>query len=334
MDVGGSGNRKGTFPGRRTGFAAAAIIAALALLASLIFLSGKSSNPGRHVNGARSSPVAGHPVPPLPGQPLARLAATGDTGTRDAAVRATARRIALEGRQHRYDALLLLGDLIYEDGDAALVEESVLRPFSRVLGAGATLVPVLGNHDYREGEQQQILARLGRHRSWYTQRIGPVRIIVLDSNRVGAPAQTRWLRATLRTPQPPGTWTLAVMHHPLYSAGVHGSDLQARRRWSALFAQAQVPLVLAGHDHDYQRSFPQNGVTYVVSGAGARTRPTGHKKFTAVSTSRLHYLDLAFYADRIVARAIDQQGRLIDHFTIHQDGHTPSSTGGSTMLRP
>lgn len=76
----------------------------------------------------------------------------------------------------------------------------------------------------------------------------------------------------------------------------------------------EVPLVLAGHD--YQRSTPQNGVTYVVSGAGAKLRPAGSLAFTAVSTSTLHYLDLAFYDNRLLGRATDQSGRLIDTFTL------------------
>jgi hypothetical protein len=37
------------------------------------------------------------------------------------------------------------------------------------------------------------------------------------------------------------------------------------------FNQYGVQLVLAGHDHDYQRSEAINGITYVVSGAGSRT---------------------------------------------------------------
>lgn len=60
---------------------------------------------------------------------------------------------------------------------------------------------------------------------------------------------------------------------------------------------------------------PQDGVTYVVSGAGAKLHPTGREAFTAVSSSTLHYLDLLVYEDRMVDRAIDQAGYLVDTFT-------------------
>lgn len=262
------------------------------------------------------SAVAGQAAPALTDAPLTRLAVAGDTGTGADAQYSTARAMAAQAASHAYDGLLLLGDLIYEDGDAALVEEVITDPFAPVLDAGAELLPVLGNHDYRSGEQDQIMTALGRDGSWYVDHLGTLRIVALDSNRVDDPDQTRWLREVLAEPQPAGTWTVAAMHHPAYSAGHHGSDLAVRRTWGPLFAEAGVPLVLAGHDHDYQRATPQDGVTYVVSGAGAKRRPVGREEFTAVSASTLHYLDLLVYDDRLVGRAIDQSGRLVDLFTL------------------
>ncbi|MEJ7707669.1 MAG: metallophosphoesterase [Nocardioidaceae bacterium] len=260
--------------------------------------------------------TAGDAVPPIAGTPAVRIAVAGDTGTGNDAEDATAERMLVESQKDPYDALLLLGDLIYDDGDAALVDSAVTEPFAPILDGGAKLVPVLGNHDYKSGEQEQILTALGRQDSWYVEQIGSVRIIVLDSNQVEDTVQTQWLRDTLAEPEPPETWTVAAMHHPAYSAGYHGSDRKVQETWAPLFAEYGVPLVLAGHDHDYQRSIPQEGVTYVVSGAGAKTRPVGQEDFTAVSTSTLHYLDLLFYDDRVVGRAIDQGGRLVDTFTI------------------
>jgi predicted MPP superfamily phosphohydrolase len=245
-----------------------------------------------------------------------RIAVAGDTGTGDRAERSTVERIVADGRDDPHDALLLLGDLVYEDGDADLTDERVTDPFAPVTDAGAELLPVLGNHDYESGEEDEILAELGRSDRWYVDEVGSVRVVVLDSNEVDDEEQTDWLRDTLAEPQPAGTWTIVAMHHPAYSAGEHGSDLDVREEWSPLFAKYDVPLVLAGHDHDYQRSLPLEGVTYVVSGGGAKLRPTGHEEFTAVSASVLHYLDLLFYDDRIVGRAVDQSGHLVDSFTI------------------
>lgn len=260
---------------------------------------------------------SGTSVPKIEGMPEARIAIAGDTGTRTAAEAATAKRMELEAERQGepYDALVLLGDIVYQNGDSALTRESVTDPFAPVL-QDAELIPVLGNHDVMSDEEDEILSELGRDSAWYVERVGPLRVIVLDSNRIDDDEQNAWLRQVLDEEQPAGTWTVVAMHHAPYSAGEHGSNEDIQEAWVPLFAQAGIPLVLAGHDHDYQRSYPQDGVTYVVSGAGAKLRSVGSEDFTAVSTSTLHFLELLVYEDRLEGRAIDQQGNLIDKFTL------------------
>jgi hypothetical protein len=265
------------------------------------------------------SEVAGERVQRVSDAPLVRLAVAGDTGTGDAAQAATVEEMLTQLEdQPPYDALVLLGDLVYDDGDADEVDTAVSGPFEPLIAQGTELVPVLGNHDYESGEQGEILAALGRDRAWYVEWVGPVRIVALDSVRADDAEQRSWLEQVLAAPQPSGTWTIAAMHHPAYSAGAHGSTAEVQENWVPLFTRYDVPLVLAGHDHDYQRSLPLAGVTYVVSGGGAKLRPTGRKDFTAVSASVLHYLELLVYRQRIVGRAIDQSSRLVDEFTIRR----------------
>ena len=55
---------------------------------------------------------------------------------------------------------------------------------------------------------------------------------------------------------------------------------------------------------------------YVVSGAGAKTRPTGREEFTAFSASTLHYLDLQITDDQIFGQAIDTGGHSFDQFML------------------
>jgi 3',5'-cyclic AMP phosphodiesterase CpdA len=293
----------------------ALVVAALVLLAFMYPPSFLSPTSGE----AKPSTRSGEPVPAVTDEPLARLAIAGDTGMRNDAVEATAKQMQLESEREGepYDALVILGDMIYPDGDADLTDRSITEPFARIL-EDAVLVPVLGNHDVQSGEGREIMNRLGRDTDWYVEKVGPVRLIVLDSNRVGNKEQRAWLRGVLAEKQPPDTWTIAAMHHPPYSAGEHGSSMNVRRAWVPLFEAAGVPLVLAGHDHDYQRSKPQNDITYVISGGGSKLRDTGREDFTEVSASILHYLDLLVYDDRLEGRAIDHDGELIDSFTIRR----------------
>lgn len=243
-----------------------------------------------------------------------RVAVVGDPGTGGAGELAVTRVIAGQHDDSGYDALVLLGDLVYPDGDPDLIGEAILDPFAPLLGDSVELLPALGNHDYQSGQESQILQRLGRDSGWFAQEVGPALVVVLDSNRVDDPVQTQWLRQTLDGATSP--WMIAAMHHPAYSAGMHGSDLDVRSAWSDLFAEYGVDLVLAGHDHDYQRSEVMDGVTYVVSGGGAKTRPTGTDGFTAFSASTLHYLDLQITDDQLLGQAIDTDGHAFDTFAL------------------
>ena len=169
--------------------------------------------------------------------------------------------------------MLLLGDLVYPSGEASRLDAAVLQPFAPLLSHDVRMLPVLGNHDYGSGQESQIMRGLGRTSDWYAETVGSVLFVVLDSNQVDNPGQTRWLEQTLQHSS--SRWTVVAMHHPAYSAGVHGSDLGLRDAWSPLFSRYGVDLALSGHDHDYQRSKVMDGVVYVVSGGGAKIRRPG-----------------------------------------------------------
>jgi len=257
------------------------------------------------------------PTPAVPTTTVTRIALAGDTGTGPgSAIEATVTAMNEQGRLRNYDGLVLLGDLIYPEGDADQAASRITDVFTPLTSRGTRLVPVLGNHDYMSDEQAAILTEVGRgEQTWYADRVGIVRILVLDTEEVDNPAQTTWLQETLASPTE-AAWTIVAMHKAAYSAGVHGSDTQIQQQWVPLFEQYDVPLVFAGHDHDYQRSKPIGGVTYVVSGGAATLRPTGHEDFTEVSTSTLHYVDLLAEDDRLTLRAIDQSGMHFDSFEL------------------
>lgn len=269
-------------------------------------------------SGEPTTDQASGPAPTLANAPTTRLAVAGDTGTgAGSAIDGTVEAMLAQDDSYGYDGLLLLGDLIYPEGDAEQAQSHVSGVFEPLTQRGARLIPVLGNHDYMSGEQAQVLQALGRSTSWYVEEVGAVRAIVLDTEQVDNPEQRAWLEETLAAPTD-APWTIVAMHKPAYSAGHHGSDTAIQEAWVPLFEQYDVPLVLAGHDHDYQRSTPINGVTYVVTGGAATLRPTGSQDFTAVSASIRHFVDLAISPTTITGRAIDQDGNLIDSFEFRQ----------------
>ncbi len=249
------------------------------------------------------------------GHPIARLAVVGDVGTGGREERATAAAMDdLEGGGE-FDALLLLGDNVYPDGSPGLAKTNVLDPFSGVLDGPTELVAALGNHDVRTAEGEPLLRALDVPGRWYQRRYGPVRVLVVDSTRAGDTDQLAWLSDRLDEDSD-ATWTVVMAHHPPFSAGRHGSDEASQRYLVPLYEEAGVDLVLAGHDHDYQRIKPRNGVNYVVSGGAAKLRRTAKADFTAVAASTYHFVELAAYPDHLDVRAVDHDGRVFDSFRL------------------
>jgi len=75
--------------------------------------------------------------------------------------------------------------------------------------------------------------------------------------------QTLWLERTLaRARHDPAVDMIVVfMHQCAMSTSVpgNGSDLGIRRAWLPLFDRYEVDLVLSGHEHDYERTYPVRG---------------------------------------------------------------------------
>ena len=251
---------------------------------------------------------------PYPVAPELHLAVTGDTGDAGDRLDATGRAMAVLDAGLPYDDLLLLGDLVYPSGDPDRVDDTVYRPFADVLDAGTDLLAILGNHDVKDGHGTEIMEALQQTGRRWARQEGDVLLVGLDSTRIDDPAQVAWLERTLA--ETDATWKIVALHHPPYSAGYQGSSLEARTAFAPIFERHGVQLVLSGHDHDYQRSEPLGGVTYVVTGAGAGVRGTGEESFTAVSYAWRHFVDLAVFPDRLVLRAVGQDGRVADEATI------------------
>ncbi|HET7056498.1 MAG TPA: hypothetical protein VFI12_08545, partial [Thermomicrobiales bacterium] len=117
---------------------------------------------------------------------------------------------------------------------------------------------------------------------YYSYDVGTWHIVVLNSNcsqaggcGVGS-AQEKWLRADLAAHT--NTCSVAYMHHPRFSSGQIGSFPTMQPLWQAFYDNGG-DLVLAGHDHNYERFAPQTpggqadsnwGIREFVVGTGGR----------------------------------------------------------------
>ena len=78
--------------------------------------------------------------------------------------------------------------------------------------------------------------------------------------------QTRWLERTLRMAVEDRDidWIVVQMHQDALSSSKtgNGSDKGIREAWLPLFDRYGVDLVVCGHDHDYERSYPVRGCNH------------------------------------------------------------------------
>ncbi|MDP6823663.1 MAG: metallophosphoesterase [Dehalococcoidia bacterium] len=202
--------------------------------------------------------------------PDVRFAVAGDVGTGSDIEYRTAEVVSDRSGFQAFDGLILLGDNVYPSGDPARLRDTVFEPFADVLAAGTSLLPVLGNHDVRDGNREGQVAALDMPGPWYEKRFGDAHFFGLDSTRSTDLQQREWFESAISSSE--ASWKIVAMHHPPYSSGRRGSDALIRKLYVPLFAAHGIQLVLAGHSHDYQRSQVIDGVTYVVSGAAARKR--------------------------------------------------------------
>lgn len=255
-----------------------------------------------------------------------RLAVVGDTGSGGRQAMSVATEMARTYERDPYGAVVLLGDISYYGSVTQRWDDVFVRPFAPLVDAGVRFDFAIGNHDatlHREDaaaeEIEAHLRLLGTPDEFYAASHGPVDLFVLDSSMPGvlgprAGDQLAWLDDALASST--NQWRVVALHHPLYSSGKHGSTLAVRDVLEPILTRRRVDLVLSGHDHDYERSHVQGGVTYVVSGGGCKTSPVGRSSFTAYSERTLQFLVLDVDGDRLVGRCLRPDGSTADRFEL------------------
>jgi 3',5'-cyclic AMP phosphodiesterase CpdA len=209
---------------------------------------------------------------------------------------------------------------------------------------------VLGNHDVKTKGGKPLLDALylpvndqdGTER-FYSFDYANVHFAGLNSNADMPPDsdQAIWLERDLAAS--PAVWKLVYFHHPLFSSSSHGSNLKLRQELEPLLDRHHVDLVLNGHDHDYERSFPlreaevvdaaqepdyldPQGAVYVVTGGGGKDLyGKGKSYFTAQSESVHHFTRLEVNGFHLTLTAFRMDGSLLDHMTITKMPPAPPS---------
>ncbi|RYF77289.1 MAG: metallophosphoesterase family protein, partial [Cytophagaceae bacterium] len=184
----------------------------------------------------------------------------------------------------------LIGDNSY-DGDDAAYQTHFFDYYKNNLLTNSTLYSVPGNHDYTNSAalaashaipyfsmftfptQAEAGGVQSGTREWYSFDYGPIHFVMLDgygTRTVGGVQkkvyddtlnhpQAIWLKQDLAATNQP--WRIVYLHFPPYTQGSHNSETEGdliaiRQRLNPIFERNGVDMVVSGHSHVYERSFP------------------------------------------------------------------------------
>ena len=214
----------------------------------------------------------------------------------------------------------------YPHGTAREYAAEFFRPYRRLLRR-VPFMPTPGNHDlvsrsvYRDlfapvadGEDAG-----GPH---YAFDWGAAHLISVSSPefaRDGAPG-AGWLASDLAAAAA-RPWRIVFLHEPPYSGGAKFTVPGLRGVLEPIVERGRADLVLAGHEHFYERSIPacayaaEARTLHVVSGGGgANLDPdpvVSHPNFPRV-ISVTHYLRIRVTPAQFDIRAVDVSGHVLD----------------------
>ncbi|GAB4400321.1 MAG: hypothetical protein OHK0052_23950 [Anaerolineales bacterium] len=273
-------------------------------------------------------PASATPTPtPLVAPPESvRFAAIGDFGQAGEPLAAVATLV----KSWQPDLVITLGDNNYPNGAAETIDANVGQYFHEFIGNyqgnygdGAAVnrfFPTLGNHDYDTDNAQPYLDyfTLPGNERYYDFVWGPVHFFAVNSDSrepdgVGRTSiQADWLRTRLSESTSP--WKVVYFHAAPYSSGQERSTVWMR--WP--FKEWGADLVLAGHDHVYER-LEVDGLPYVVNGLGGGVRYAFQRVLLESKVRfRENYGALLIQAsgERLLAQFVAIDGKTVDGFTL------------------
>jgi tartrate-resistant acid phosphatase type 5 len=259
-----------------------------------------------------------------------------------------------------------LGDNIYQGEQGAVDDESggedddwyssFFQPY-RYAVARVPFFPTIGNHDTTDTEGSDDRAQMednfhlearfdrpGRSQTgpglFYSVRVGrDLELVCFDSSmdpeegihrHFQGPEQLPWLEKAFA--EPDVRWRIPFAHHPTYCAGPHHEDdREIIEALVPLFDRADVRLVLAGHEHNFQ--IGQVGRrTYLLSGAGGKVRDDAPQRLGGTGVDAW-----AAHSHLVIAEVNGDEARLTPVTGLLPDGGLQlltAQTADKRLVRP
>jgi hypothetical protein len=288
-----------------------------------------------------SPPPGALALPVRPGS--VRFAVIGDAGRGDRWQHEVAAQMVAWRARFPFDFVLMLGDNIYGGNSPSDYRDKFEEPYRALLDAGVTFHAAIGNHDdpsqvhyapFNMGGQRYYTFRRSERRLAGLVGAG-VRFFALDSRSLD-PGQLEWLREQLAAS---GTaWKIAFFHHPLYTSGRYRAGARALRlALEPVLVEGDVDVVLAGHEHVYERVQPQRGISYFTSGGAGSLRrgDLGPSTIKARGFDEdYHFMLMEVSGNELHFQAISRTGLTVDAGVIARPGTQSRLRPGSSVREP
>jgi len=249
----------------------------------------------------------------LPNKPSGTLkfAVIGDSGTGDSNQYRLAKVFTDIQQRFPYEFVLMMGDNMYGGESARDFQKKFETPYKPVLDKGIKFYAALGNHDSTNQKMYKPFNMNGERFYTFRPQNG-IRFFALDSNYMDR-TQLQWFEKELAASG--SDWKIAYFHHPIYSSGgAHGSDTALRDQLEPLFLKYGIDLVLAGHEHFYERLKPQKGIHYFISGGAGKVRrgDVGGEFTEKAFDQGFHFMLMEIEGDKLHFQVISDQAKTVD----------------------
>jgi 3',5'-cyclic AMP phosphodiesterase CpdA len=258
-----------------------------------------------------------------------KFAAIGDAGRGDEPQYDVSAQMQAFREVFPYDFVVMLGDNVYDGGTPDDYRRKFELPYKPLLDAGVKFYATLGNHDSTNQPMYPPFHMNGQR--YYTFKADrsllarltdtDVQFFMIDTETLDQTEQA-WIDREMGTSG--ATWKIPIFHRPIYTSGRYSTPARLFRHvLEPIFLRHGVKVVLSGHEHFYERTTPQNGITYFISGGAGSLRygdirpsPLLAKGFD----TDYHFMLFEVTADAVYYQAIARTGHSIDSGRVMRTG--------------
>jgi|GEM_PF-2185247 len=219
------------------------------------------------------------------------------------------------------------GDLVNRGGVYVQWEKLFFNPIGHLI-SHVPLYTVIGNHEDMSDNYFNFFCPPCDTLAYYSIDYGNAHVIILNTEEealIDAPNQVKWLIDDLESNQD-ATWKFVVFHVPPFTSGGNYYSrfrLEVKELLVPIFQKYGVDMVLSGHDHHYERSFPigsksdNSAIIYIVCGnGGTPMRYNSPREWTLYSERVYGFTMINIDGTKMHFQSISIDNRVIDEFTL------------------